>query len=106
NNINFEYSDITNYELKNCDGVIISDVLHYLLPEQQEELLKKSIKSLNTNGLLIIRDGIKELEERHKKTMLTEFFSTKVFNFNKTKNKLNYINRSFLEQFAEKNHLT
>jgi hypothetical protein len=35
--------------------------------------------------MIIIRDGDTDKEEMHKKTKLTEFFSTKVLNFNKTK---------------------
>lgn len=35
--------------------------------------------------VVIIRDGDKDKEEQHKRTKLTEFFSTRVLNFNKTK---------------------
>ncbi|RZJ29531.1 MAG: class I SAM-dependent methyltransferase, partial [Flavobacterium sp.] len=82
--INFEQADVTQYELEACDGVIISDVLHYLLPERQEALLDKCFQALEPGGLLIVRDGVAELAERHEGTKRTEVLSTRIFNFNKT----------------------
>ncbi len=101
----FEQGDLTTYNLGACDGIIISDVLHYLLPEQQEALLERCITALNAGGRLIIRDGIKELEDRFKGTKLSEFFSTKMFKFNKTNNDLHFLSRKFIEDFSEKHHL-
>jgi 1-acyl-sn-glycerol-3-phosphate acyltransferase len=101
--IRFEQGDLTEVSLEQCDGIIISDVLHYLLPEQQEALLEKCYEALNAGGVLVIRDGVSELKERIKGTKLTEVFSTRVFKFNKTQNKLHFISRAFIEAFA-KNH--
>lgn len=103
--INFACADITMYQLQPCDCILISDVLHYLLPEQQERVLEKCIAALNAGGRLIIRDGVSELEQRHKGTKLTEVFSTKIFAFNKTQNKLHFISRAFIEQFAQRHGL-
>ena len=36
------------------------------------------------DGIIIIREGDKDLAERHKGTKLTEFFSTRIIGFNKT----------------------
>ncbi len=99
--IRFEQADLSAYTLQCCDGIIISDVLHYLLPEQQQALLDKCHTALNAAGTLIIRDGVEELTERHKGTKRTEVFSTKIFNFNKTRNELHFISRSFIEQWAQ-----
>ncbi|OJW85280.1 MAG: hypothetical protein BGO69_06590 [Bacteroidetes bacterium 46-16] len=104
-NINFEHADVTSYELEPCDGIIISDVLHYLLPAQQEQLLERCVTALNDNGVLIIRDGVAELKDRHKGTEATELFSTRVFKFNKVENQLHFINRSFIESFTRKHNL-
>lgn len=101
-NIYFEQADLTQYELQSCDGIIISDVLHYLLPEQQKALLEKSFEALNSNGFLIIRDGVSELQKRIKGTQRTEFWSTKIMKFNKTQNDLHFISKAFIEQFAAK----
>lgn len=100
--IRFEQGDLSKVKLEACDGIIISDVLHYLLPEQQTELLEKCYASLNNNGKLIIRDGVSELTERIKGTKMTEVFSTKIFNFNKTQNQLHFISRKMVEDFAAK----
>jgi 1-acyl-sn-glycerol-3-phosphate acyltransferase len=103
--INFEYADVTRYPLDTCDGIIISDVLHYLLPDQQQELLDKCLSALNNGGLLIIRDGVSELKERHRGTERTEIWSTKLLKFNKIQNELHFISKAFIEEFARKNNL-
>ncbi len=87
------------------DCILIMDVLHYLLPEKQLALLEKCSEFLNTGGKIIVRDGVKELNTKHKGTELTEIFSTKVFGFNKTNNELHFISKSFLDDFAKQNHL-
>ena len=103
--INFEHADVTKYQLEACDGIIISDVLHYLLPEQQEQLLEKCIAAMRPGGTLILRDGVSELKDRHKGTKMTEVFSTKIFKFNKTENELHFISRAFIEAFAQRHGL-
>ena len=103
--IHFEQADLTQYELKPCDGIIISDVLHYLLPADQETLLERAVAALNAGGRLIIRDGIKEIEDRFKGTKLSEFFSTRMFKFNKTTNDLHFLSKSFIEDFSRKHEL-
>lgn len=82
--IRFIHADAAAYDFGKYDGIIISDMLHYLQPGQQKELIEKSIRSLNPEGTLLIRDADKDLEGRHKGTRLTEFFSTRLFGFNKT----------------------
>lgn len=103
--VNFEYADVTQYELEPCDGIIISDVLHYLLPAQQRALLDKCLAALKDGGKLIIRDGVSELKERHKGTERTEIWSTKLMKFNKIQNELHFISRAFIEEFAAANDL-
>ncbi|XZF15244.1 1-acyl-sn-glycerol-3-phosphate acyltransferase [Chitinophagaceae bacterium MMS25-I14] len=105
-NISFHQGDLTQFSPEACDGIIISDVLHYLLPDQQEALLEHCIAAIHPGGTLIVRDGISELQDRHKTTKLTEIFSTRIFNFNKTNNELHFISRAFLESFAQKHSLS
>lgn len=104
--IDFKQADVTKLELKPCNGIIISDVLHYLLPEQQEVLLKNCAHALDSGGVLVIRDGVSELKDRIKGTKLTELFSTRIFKFNKTQNDLHYISRKYIESFALRNGMT
>lgn len=99
--INFICSDILNFEYEKYNGIILADVLHYLLPKQQREVIKKCGDSLIPGGILIIRDGNAELIKRHKGTKLTEFFSTKVFRFNKTtKAGLSFLTGTFLHEIS------
>src|SRR5690606_14782544 len=104
--VGFIRADLTTFTPQKCDGIVINDVLHYLLPEQQTQLLERCKGALAAGGLLIIRDGVSELSRRHKTTRLTEIFSTKVFSFNKTQNELHFISRTFIEDFAQKHGLT
>ncbi len=105
-NIYFMQGDALDFPVHvKYDCILIMDVLHYLLPENQAALLKKCNEALSEKGILIIRDGIKDLDKKHKGTELTEVFSTKIFGFNKTNNELHFISRQFLDDFASQNHL-
>ncbi|MBS1737884.1 MAG: methyltransferase domain-containing protein, partial [Bacteroidetes bacterium] len=105
-NLNFEYRDILGFQFEKYDAIIISDVLHYLQPNEQKIVIEKCIDSLKENGLLVIRDGDKDLAERHKGTKLTEFFSTRLFSFNKTsKQGLSFLSGTFIQEMADKNKM-
>jgi 2-polyprenyl-3-methyl-5-hydroxy-6-metoxy-1,4-benzoquinol methylase len=82
--VNFHYADAMAFEFEEYDCIILSDILHYLQPADQEALMEKSIKHLKNNGVIIIRDGNAALSNRHRGTRVTEFFSTKLLGFNKT----------------------
>ncbi|MES2891108.1 MAG: 1-acyl-sn-glycerol-3-phosphate acyltransferase [Bacteroidota bacterium] len=81
--INFYATDALDFKYEHYDGIVIADMLHYLQPAQQKMLVEKCIRHLNPGGSLIIRDGNAELQKRHRGTRLTEFFSTRMFGFNK-----------------------
>lgn len=83
-NTQFIQADVTHYEFSESDGFVINDVLHYLKPEQQVDLIKRCVSKLNTNGVMIIRDADADKKSRHRGTRYTEFFSTNS-GFNKTK---------------------
>lgn len=82
--IDFRHADVSEYPIAQQDGILLGDVLHYLSPGKQKILLQSCMQNLNTGGVLIIREGICELQERHKKTRLSEFLSTRVLKFNQT----------------------
>lgn len=103
--INFISGDAASLTLPKSDVFIIADVLHYLTPENQNRLLENCLAALNENGMIIVRDGDRNLKERHKRTKLTELFSTKIIGFNKTQNALHFISRSEIETFAAKHNL-
>jgi 1-acyl-sn-glycerol-3-phosphate acyltransferase len=99
--IKFVHSDALSYSFEKYNAVILSDVLHYLLPGGQEELVRKSIDSLLPGGTMLIRDGNKDLEQRHRGTRLTEYFSTRIFAFNKTKSHgLSFLSANFIKDIA------
>ena len=106
-NVSFEQKDLTQYIPEPCDAAVLGDVLHYLQPQEQTNLLEKCINSLQSNGLLIIRDGFKELTGRHKGTRLSEWFSTRIFVFNKTNEKgLSFLSSGLIYDIAKKHQLT
>lgn len=104
--VSFEQCNALEYEFDQYDAIVISDMLHYLQPADQSTLLEKCIASLCAGGMLVIRDGIKELEARHQTTRLTEWFSTRFFRFNKTgANGLSFVSSQFIRDMAEKHAL-
>lgn len=106
-NITFESDDLRTYELKEkADAIFLTDVVHYLKEEEQFQVLKKCVDALNEGGILFLRDGISDLQERHEKTKLTELFSTKILGFNKSENQLHFFSKQDIFDFAARNGLT
>lgn len=101
----FLQADLSQFHPEPCQAIVLCDVLHYLLPEEQEQLLERCIAALVPNGLLIVRDGIVEMAQRHEKTKLTELLSTKLLRFNKTKNELHFLSRQWLTEWAKSHQL-
>jgi len=98
--LQFHHADATTFALEKYDGIVISDVLHYLRPEAQEALLVRCFEALNPGGKLIVRDGNADLKDRHWGTRLTEFFSVKLLGFNKSTNPLNFVSGETLTTLA------
>ncbi|MEO6722706.1 MAG: 1-acyl-sn-glycerol-3-phosphate acyltransferase [Ferruginibacter sp.] len=99
--INFHYANAINFSFEQYDGIVIADMLHYLPPAEQKQLVEKCIEHLNPGGTLVIREGNTELGKRHKGTRITEFFSTKVFGFNKvTEQGLSFISGTLIREIA------
>jgi len=99
-NVSFGFENILNYEIENQDVFLLSDVLHYVNPDQQHMILDKCASHLNNGGMLLVRDGNKDLSGRHGLTKLTELFSTN-FGFNKTGgDKLHFLSSKLMEEIA------
>ena len=102
--INFYAADALNFKFENYDTIILADMLHYLQPGDQKLLIEKCFAHANAGGIIIIRDGNKDLTSRHKGTKLTEFFSTKIIGFNKTSGgELSFLSGDFIRQMAAAN---
>jgi 1-acyl-sn-glycerol-3-phosphate acyltransferase len=89
-NLTFVAANLNEFNYTGADCVIFSDVLHYIDKKTREEIFVNCAKQLNSGGIIIIRDGDKNLKKEHKSTKLTEFLSTKVFKFNKAENNLEF----------------
>ena len=105
--INFVHSDVMGFAFERYDAIILADMLHYLPRAEQEQVMEKCISNLNAGGMIIIRDGDSDKAELHKKTKLTEFFSTTVLNFNKTKESgLCFLSGKMIRAVAAENGLS
>ncbi len=98
--LEFVHADVTQYTFDRHNAFIISDVLHYLQPQEQEQLLKQCLQQLEPGGVIIVRDGDADLGKRHEGTRLTEFFSTRLLGFNKTKQQLSFFSGAHLRQLV------
>ncbi|MDR1671575.1 MAG: 1-acyl-sn-glycerol-3-phosphate acyltransferase, partial [Alistipes sp.] len=88
--IDFACADALEYNLPAADVFILSDVLHYLTFEAQDELLARCFARLNPGGMVIVRDGDSAEHERHRATERTERWSTRLVRFNKTNGALHF----------------
>ncbi|MCK9422847.1 MAG: MMPL family transporter [Bacteroidales bacterium] len=83
--IRFFCADVSDYAITPHNGFLLSDILHYLAFEKQESLLRKCFSNLIPGGTVLIREANSELKHRHKKSVMTELFSTRT-GFNKIQN--------------------
>ncbi|MEO6732506.1 MAG: 1-acyl-sn-glycerol-3-phosphate acyltransferase [Ferruginibacter sp.] len=104
---NFYFANAMEFAFEKYDGIILSDVLHYLQPTEQIELIEKCMRHLQPNGTILIRDGNADLEKRHTGTKITEFFSTRFFGFNKTTDKgLFFLPGNLIPEIAARYHIS
>lgn len=107
NRVNFVHGDVMDFELERYDAIIMADMLHYLQPAEQKQVMNKCISNLNKGGLLIIRDGDADKTVQHKNTRLTEFFSTRLLNFNKTRETgLSFLSGTMIRNLAAEKNMT
>lgn len=105
-NIQFKFADVIAYPFEQYDCIIMSDILHYLNPDQQKQIIEKSIRHLSPGGNIIIREGNSELAKRHKGTRVTELFSTKILGFNKTSGDgLSFLSGKMIKEIANNEQL-
>ena len=100
--LQFISGNALDFPMMQYDAILICDMLHYLSPADQQFLIRKSLNHLTTNGKLIIREGNADIQDRHKGTLLSEFFSTTVFGFNKTSEQgLSFLSGETIRSIAE-----
>jgi 1-acyl-sn-glycerol-3-phosphate acyltransferase len=104
-NLHFEQCDLTQFQPEEASCFIIKDVLHYMPAAEQKVLLNRCGAKLLSGGTIIIRDGIEDESEKHGVTKMTEFFSTKLFGFNKTEYELEFLPEDRVLSFANEFNL-
>lgn len=105
-NLQFVFQDVMAAELNNCDVIFLNDILHYLTAEKQLILLDRCASALNANGILFIRDGITDNEQKHRNTKATEALSTGIFSFNKKEDPFHFFTSGDIRTFAERHGLS
>lgn len=103
--IQFECADALTYHFPHADVFVINDVLHYMDYDSQEILMEKCVSKMNKGGMIIVRDSDADKTEKHKITRFTEVLSTRIFQFNKTKQQLQFPTAKQFELFAKKHGL-
>ena len=83
--MNFYHADLNSWEFEKADVYILADVLHYMTEDEQKNAIENACKNLNINGLLIIRDADTDMAIKHEGTKFSEWQSTKLIGFNKTR---------------------
>lgn len=102
--LHFLRADLGEFTPDPCEGIVISDVLHYLLPEQRDALLLRCAESLLPGGVLLVKDADIS-DAKHAKTVQTENWSTRILRFNQTRNELHFFGHADLERIAQKTGL-
>lgn len=103
-NISFSCADMRTVDIPTSDAILFNDSLHYISKKEQIDLLRRSIKSLNNSGIIIVRDGDNHATGQQRINH-TEVWSTKILRFNKTTQQLDFANAEMMKQFAAENNL-
>ena len=69
----FKTGDINTFNIKNADGVVISDVLHHIVLEKQKKILNNVYIHLKKNGVLTVKEIDKEEFVRSKLSRLWDW---------------------------------
>jgi len=104
-NLNFVHQDTMEADLGSQDVIFLNDILHYLGREKQLILLERCAAALRSDGILFIRDGITDHQEKHEKTKTTEALSTGLFSFNRKAEAFHFFSSDDIRNFARENQM-
>jgi hypothetical protein len=93
------------FDIPQSDAILFNDSLHYVDATAQQQILRKAALSLNTGGIIVVRDGDASQTEGHEKIKSTEVWSTEIMKFNKTTEELTFVSANWMKEFAENNGL-
>ncbi|MCE7041539.1 trifunctional MMPL family transporter/lysophospholipid acyltransferase/class I SAM-dependent methyltransferase [Dyadobacter sp. CY312] len=105
-NLHFLSADVMTLSIGSQDVIFLNDILHYLSKEKQLTLLKNCADALLNDGIIFIRDGITDQQEKHKNTERTEALSTGLFSFNKKMEDFHFFSANDIRDFARNNNLS
>ena len=91
--------------MEHADAIILMDVLHYLSPEKKNTVLNNCLEALSPEGILIIKDGLLSDSDKHKWTIKSEKWSTKLMKFNKVTDELSFFALAYIENWVADNQL-
>ncbi len=103
-NIRFFHADVRELQPSTSDAFILADVLHYMPPEEQENILHRCVEQLKAGGLILLREADAAMKKKHAGTRISEFLSTRLgFNMTTDKqHKLYFCTRSWYLEVFEK----
>lgn len=101
----FEVADISTLQPRACDALIVWDVLHYLPDELQWHIMDTWTDQLRDGGLIVIRDGLADYQQKHRVTQLSEFFSIKVMRFNPGRKILHFPKKADVDAYIGRHGL-
>ncbi len=99
--LQFRHADALTCELPSSDVFVLSDVLHYMAADAQEQLVHRCASLLLPGGCIIVRDGNASDQRRHRLTSFTEVLSTRIFRFNKTGQRLCFLSSGDMSRIAQ-----
>ena len=104
-NIAFTIADLEGLTPPPADAYILKDVLHYLPPVEQRELILACAKELSPDGAIFVRDGFAANDDRHDRTKRTERYSVGL-GFNQAKGALHFMTKDGIMAIAQEAGLT
>jgi len=99
-NVTFSVADLEGLIPPPADAYILKDVLHYLPPIEQRELILACAKELSPKGAIFVRDGFAANDERHDRTKRTERYSVGL-GFNQAKGELHFMTKEGIVAIAK-----
>lgn len=104
-NISFSCGDMRTIALEASDAFVMNDCLHYIDRDSQQALLDRCCRSLNDNGMILVRDSDASQSELNNTNVRIEKWSTEIVKFNKKQQPLSFVDRRDMENFARLNSL-
>ena len=104
-NISFHHADMVTFEMPQSDVFIFNDSLHYVNAASQKIVLEHCLDRLNDGGMLLVRDGDASDSREHEHILETERWSTKIIGFNRTTEDLTFVNKDWMQLFADEYNL-